>query len=46
VQIPLSEIGAADGSGTLNLANVRFIEFLAIDLLEPATFELANLRLR
>lgn len=46
VQIPLSEIGAADGSGTLNLANVRFIEFLAIDLLEPATFELANVRLR
>lgn len=45
VEIPIREIRAADGTGTLNLANIRFIEFGALELHEPATFELANVRL-
>lgn len=46
VEIPIGEIRAANGTGTLNLANMRFIEFGALELHEPATFELANVRLK
>lgn len=46
VEIPIGEIREADGSGTLNLENIRFIEFGALELHEVTALELANMRLK
>ena len=45
VEIPVSEIGKGSADFPLNLLNIRFIEFTAVDLTQPTEIELREIEL-
>ncbi len=45
VEVPVSEVEQGSGDFSLFIKNIRFIEFTAVDLKQPADIELRQLEL-